>query len=633
MRGRPNERRWARGTRAQLTAFGIVVAAGLVSAPGHAQERAVQRGLLPAFHVPTVHLEVSPPADGGFEEPYFPFMPGEDPRSSLSVGDTSHGFLVNAVPIDESAALGILPVQKKRDLAYGSRELVAMLDHAARALHQATQTRLWLGNVARRGGGDIEWSVSHNSGRDADIAFAYTNRKGEPVDPPDLVPLNGEGLAKHHDLRFDAARTWIIIKALLTFEGAQVQYLFLSNSLKNLVLAQAAKAREPAWLIERAAAVVRQPGGSAPHHDHLHLRIYCTERDIEAGCQNTGVIHPWAKLYEAARDRAAKRFAALLSDEGTMPRRRAIERLALLDARDQAGAIATHLDDEDATVRGAAARALARIGSEAEVAALVHRFEHETDVEAALAIIQAVGAIGGKTAGGFLASAVGRPSLDPRVRWSTLDAAATVRGPALFGLLPEAAIAASELARDHGLVLPGLERSEGLVLRLAAIEAASRSERLEPVEPLIELLTDRDPRVRVQAAEALRMITNLTYHVAWDAASAATRSAAVDRWRAAFSQTKKAPRRAWLALGFTAAGYRVPELRQKHAWELVRAVAGADHNSYNAQRALMELFDHHPPSLSWSKGEACRHWLRFIEGRRASYSLERPPDKVLRICR
>src|SRR5690606_36322495 len=132
---------------------------------------------------------------------------------------------------------------------------------------------------------------------------------------------------------------------------------------------------------------------------------------------------------------------------------------------------------------------------------------------------------------------------------------------------------------------------------------------------------------------ALRMITNLTYQVAWDAASAASRSAGVDRWRAAFSQAKKATRRAWLALGFTAAGYRVPELRQKHAWELVRAVAGADHNSYNAQRALMELFDHHPPTLSWSKGEACRHWLRFIDGPRASYRLERPPEKVLRLCR
>src|SRR6185295_2066931 len=37
-----------------------------------------------------------------FHEPYFPFLDDEDPTASVSVGDTSHGYVVNAKLLVES---------------------------------------------------------------------------------------------------------------------------------------------------------------------------------------------------------------------------------------------------------------------------------------------------------------------------------------------------------------------------------------------------------------------------------------------------------------------------------------------------------------------------------------------------
>src|SRR5690606_15018228 len=124
----------------------------------------------------------------------------------------------------------------------------------------------------RRGGGDIEWSVSHNSGRDADIAFCYRDAAGKPVDPPNLVPLDREGFSKDRKLRFDPTRTWLVVRSMLESEAASVQYLFISHSLKVQLLAAARRQGAPATLNERANVILRQPGGSHPHDDHLHLR-------------------------------------------------------------------------------------------------------------------------------------------------------------------------------------------------------------------------------------------------------------------------------------------------------------------------------------------------------------------------
>jgi hypothetical protein len=137
------------------------------------------------------------------------------------------------------------------------------------------------------------------------------------------------------------------------------------------------------------------------------------------------------------------------------------------------------------------------------------------------------------------------------------------------------------------------------------------------------------------AGHALRMITNVDYDVAWEREEEAYRprlEQGRQRYRAAWSKSLGAPRDSWLITGFTAAGYRIPVLRQKHTWEIVRATAGSDHLSYNAQRVLMRLFDEHPPSGSWAKRDACQWWLAWLKRRHKGLGLEKPPTDVVAAC-
>jgi penicillin-insensitive murein endopeptidase len=560
----------------------------------------------------------------------FPFLAGESRDAPISVGDTSHGYLVAGAELVEDDTIGILPEQKKRDLRWGTGGLVKLLRDAAALLHKETGTRMWVGNIGKREGGDIAWSVSHNSGRDADVAFCYTDHKGKPVDPPDLVPLNGEGLAKNQNLRLDAKRTWLIIKGLLLSDAVEVQYLFLANALKTQVLTYAAQHGEPFDLIQRAGVVIRQPAGSAPHNDHLHVRVFCSERDVLGGCENNGAVHPWTKLYQRERERFVAKVATVLDDADARERASAVERLALLDARDEAERIAGMLDDER-VVREATARALGRLGGPAEAKRLAAHFAREADGEVRVAVVQSIGALGGKDAGAFLVRAVGKPLKAATWPLAQARAALLVGGPTLLPLLPDAADALEERILGELGLGPAID-PEDLTVQLVAIEAAAQAERLEPAMALVALLEDSRPLVRERAGHALSNITNLSYHVDWENGDAAARQLGHKRWRDALTKAKGAPREAWLVTGFRGAGYHVRELHPKHSWELVRAIAGADHLSFNAQRVLMRLHKHRAPTLAWSKAAACNYWLKFVRSRREDMGIERPPAKVIQAC-
>jgi penicillin-insensitive murein endopeptidase len=58
--------------------------------------------------------------------------------------------------------------------------------------------------------------------------------------------------------------------------------------LAELLLDHARKIGEPADLLARARLALRQPGDSAPHNDHFHVRIYCSEADRAYGCIDRG---------------------------------------------------------------------------------------------------------------------------------------------------------------------------------------------------------------------------------------------------------------------------------------------------------------------------------------------------------
>ena len=585
-------------------------------------------------------VEPLPPADQlvpAFQDHYFPFLDDEPSDVSVSVGTVTDGYLVGGrmLPLP-GRTYGILDRQRARGLMYGTDELIAALERAADALHARHGTLMWLGNVGRRGGGDIPYSVSHNSGRDVDIAFCYTDPEGHPVDPPDLVHLDDDGISEKFDgyYRFDAARTWTVVEALLTDDTIQVQYLFIANPLKRMLLAHARRHGVRQALLSRADTILGQPGRAAPHNDHLHLRIYCSAADVAAGCLNFGTVHAGTDLFVAARTRRIGQLVKRLGDPVAEQRARAIERLAVLDARARVRDVAGCLADPSPRVRSASALAVGRLGAQADVERLAKRFEDEEEASVQRDLVLAAQDLRGPHAGRMLAAVIADPRYDdllagplPKRLVNSFKRPVTEE----FAPVSEGANAA-EVAVDgplyEGVALDLSDRQ--LSVRLAAVEAAADLERPEPVPALVEALGSTDPVLRARAARALGRLTNHRFDVPWARPdlSQDDRERGVEAWRGWLSENSKHSRDAWLVRGFRERGYDVQRVRVDDVWDIVPAIKDDDHLSYNAQRSLMRISDHWPRSLSWSRADACWHWTRWFDKRHRKFRLPEAPSDL-----
>ena len=97
---------------------------------------------------------------------------------------------------------------------------------------------------------------------------------------------------------YDVRRNWALVRALLEEPGIEIQYLFIHARLRERLLAWAAEEGEDPALLERAEAILHQPGDSAPHDDHLHVRIFCAESDRALGCRDVGPVRWWKKRWK-----------------------------------------------------------------------------------------------------------------------------------------------------------------------------------------------------------------------------------------------------------------------------------------------------------------------------------------------
>lgn len=562
----------------------------------------------------------------------FPYLDGEIEGASVSIGDTTHGRVVNARELTESSALQILPKQKERNLRYGTDNLVQLLEHAGDTLFSKTKTPLWVGNLGRREGGDIEWSVSHNAGRDADVAFCYRDAvTGKPADPSDLLQIHNDGMTKDKKLAFDTARTWIVVKSLIEFEGASLQYLFISDGLKKKLLEHARATHEPAAVIDRAAELLRQPGAAAAHDDHLHVRIYCSKMDAAGGCRDIGVVHPFAKRFEAEREKTADLARKQVSDPRPARRRTALLRLALVgDGNDVPLALA-RLEDASADVRVAAVELIAAVGTEEQTSKLVARFRDETDSAVLASIVEAIGFLGGKDAGPFfrdvLLATASREVLGFSPSSLPLDAAST---PFFVGLAddpypPMRALLAPTPAIDLAFDRAALQR--------LAVKAVRHTATVEPIAPLVDVLGDPDTSIALDAADSLAYLTNQQLFDESEKRPLRERlTEAKTRYGKLVTALGKSVRDSWLVNGFAAKGYKVRSLDRSSSWELLRAVADEPHVSYNARSILARLFGQPREVVHYGPGDGCRHLYHLLWDHRSELRLGSPSEAQRSAC-
>lgn len=168
---------------------------------------------------------------------------------------------------------------------------------ATKVSHDRPGATLVIGDASQKTGGQILPHFSHRSGRDADLLFFWLTPEGAPVSDHGFLHAGADGLAWDDDskrfLRLDLEREWLLVRTLLTDDEARVQWIFVHDNVKALLLEWAKARGEPTDLVWRAAQVMLQPTPGGPHDDHIHVRTACDADEIGHGCEPFGPERPW----------------------------------------------------------------------------------------------------------------------------------------------------------------------------------------------------------------------------------------------------------------------------------------------------------------------------------------------------
>lgn len=226
---------------------------------------------------------------------------------SVSAGYVNGGALIHGRHLNEGNGIRYLP---GRTLHFGTEELVGLLERSGRRLYRRFGTPLSVGDLSARQGGPAARHRSHQSGRDADLVFFVRDQRGRPVELRDYAAFDGAGRALAGGYRFDTARNWALVEALLTDPLVRPEMIFISYPLRARLLQWARSHGASATVVARAQRTLLQPRHVHPHDNHFHVRIGCPAGD--RGCQEGTRPHrPPRRRAVAAALRAPHPRAAL----------------------------------------------------------------------------------------------------------------------------------------------------------------------------------------------------------------------------------------------------------------------------------------------------------------------------------
>lgn len=240
---------------------------------------------------------------------------GVSDGTSISVGKPNQGYLLDGARLpDHGVGFVSREVWLARDNRYGTDELVDLVTAVARRMAgHVKDVKLVVADLSSKsGGGAFTFHRSHQSGRDADLLYYMRDAGGQPLEPDAMHVFDGQGRARDKSgITVDVPRTWLLIKELVTAPEAPVQYIFMYEPIALLLLDHAKQAGEPDDLVARARKALRQPGDSARHDDHLHVRVYCSAADRDYGCVDIGPMELLAER-QAEQEKLIATIAAAL---------------------------------------------------------------------------------------------------------------------------------------------------------------------------------------------------------------------------------------------------------------------------------------------------------------------------------
>ncbi|MCC7539164.1 MAG: penicillin-insensitive murein endopeptidase [Deltaproteobacteria bacterium] len=246
---------------------------------------------------------------------------------TVSFGSTSSGFLLNGVPLADRGP-GYVRARPNDGVRWGTPQLVGMIERSAARVQERhpRSSPLRVGDLSASHGGEHFRHRSHRTGRDVDILFYQTDGRGRSLPATGFYRFDQDGRLVTGNapagasapttsaaaapsrpaatvasssggggIRFDVARNWSFVEAMLEDPEAHVQWIFVADGLKALLLAHALRVRAHPETILRASYVLHQPRGAAPHDDHFHVRVSCSVEDLTLGCLQQGPLWPWMR--------------------------------------------------------------------------------------------------------------------------------------------------------------------------------------------------------------------------------------------------------------------------------------------------------------------------------------------------
>ena len=256
------------------------------------------------------------------------------PKGSLSLGFTNSGKLLNGATLPaEGPGFRIFSSFVKRNTNYGTRELIGLIQRAGHTVSKMhSGAVIGIGNLSRQGGGQTGSSVSHKSGRDADLGMFALTKKGESKNLGSFVSFEKDGWDKRKRYRFDPVRNLDLVLALVEDTKSPVQVIFVADWLKEILLREGRKRELAPARLAKIETVLKQPSDSNPHHHHYHVRLYCSVEDRLYGCLERGEVHPWVDHGDSAFQERVQKLVNMLSMTSAKWRQAGAKRLGELRA-------------------------------------------------------------------------------------------------------------------------------------------------------------------------------------------------------------------------------------------------------------------------------------------------------------
>jgi penicillin-insensitive murein endopeptidase len=259
--------------------------AGEAAAPPDEDEEGPDDGADESDDTPPATGEVRPhPLDGWSDAEIRDAVTNDMKKlGPMSLGSPSAGLLLNAVQAQKNDLFE--PVSS--GAAWGTEETLSYLERALRKVHEeiADTPPLPLGDISIEKGGPISPHVSHQAGRDVDIAYFYKS--------------DARWYRRGNAQNLDLTRNWAFVRAIVS--ETDVELILIDQGIQALLREHALSIGEdPVWV----DGIFKGGSGLRPlirhargHATHVHVRFFNplaqeTARRAYAALVERGVVPP-----------------------------------------------------------------------------------------------------------------------------------------------------------------------------------------------------------------------------------------------------------------------------------------------------------------------------------------------------